>query len=96
MLREHPTARDHDTYLYHFLLMRLGRDPKVLTVFQLLSEIKGGSLPSMDTVSRVRRLLQYEKPELRGPKWKERHARADDTRAARPDHKEFTDALLLP
>ena len=44
----------------------------------LLSSLAKGLLPSYESISRCRRKLQEECPNLRGEKWHERHKRADN------------------
>ena len=45
---------------------------------EILSMLANHELPSYESISRCRRKLQEECPNLRGDKWHERHKRADN------------------
>lgn len=67
-------ARDDDLLLYQDVLTMLGCPPNN-TVEEWLRLLRLGKVPSQDTVTRLRRMLQEQFPDLRGTKYEERHAR---------------------
>ena len=75
MLQENQRLRDSDERLMATMWFKhIGEDKvKDLTAINLLQKLSDGKLPSYESISRCRRKIQEEKPELRGEKWKERH-----------------------
>lgn len=70
LLNTHNECRDSDNVLVSFFwykhLVRIGIHPNQMTCIDLLKLMKNGALPSFGAISRSRRKLQEEKPELRG------------------------------
>ena len=65
ILTKHANARDDDWLLYGFYMNNCGWS--VHTSFKKVHAlIVNHELPSLETVGRIRRKLQEEKPELRG------------------------------
>jgi hypothetical protein len=75
MLQGNPRLRDSDEKLMaNMWYVFIGEDIVMnLTAINLLQKLSDGDLPSYESISRCRRKIQEEKPELRGEKWKERH-----------------------
>ena len=75
LLTEVPSLRDSDERLMATIWFKnIGEDNiKSLSAINLLQKLADGKLPSYESISRCRRKIQEEKPELRGEKWKERH-----------------------
>ena len=75
MLQENPRLRDSDERLMANMWYKsIGEDEIMnLTAINLLQKLSDGDLPSYESISRCRRKIQEEVPELRGEKWKERH-----------------------
>ena len=81
-LTEYPVLRDDDEKLMaNTWGMYIGeKDLDDMSAKDLLSTLSQGILPSYESISRCRRKLQEECPNLRGEKWYERHKRADNIR----------------
>lgn len=87
-LTTHPTLRDNDEKLmaniwYNYIGTthpNANHESTKITANQLLKKLADGELPSYESISRCRRKLQEECPNLRGEKWYERHKRADNIR----------------
>lgn len=60
-LETYPATRDSDRILYYELLKYMGNGD--ITVYDMLFDRK---IPNYDSVSRIRRMIQKESPELRG------------------------------
>tara|TARA_Y100001951_G_scaffold79740_1_gene67616 strand:- start:345 stop:665 length:321 start_codon:yes stop_codon:yes gene_type:complete len=75
LLTKIPRLRDSDERLMATMWFKhIGEDKvKDLTAINLLQKLSDGQLPSYESISRCRRKIQEEIPELRGEKWKERH-----------------------
>lgn len=73
ILSETEQTRDDDYALYYFFLLKKGYKPSEMTAHELLKLQSKEALPSIQTISRIRRLLQQENVALRGSKWDERH-----------------------
>ena len=75
LLTKIPRLRDSDERLMATMWFKhIGEDKvKDLTAINLLQKLSDGELPSYESISRCRRKIQEEIPELRGEKWKERH-----------------------
>jgi hypothetical protein len=81
LLMQNPRLRDNDSalvanYLYHELGGTEGMNGK--SAKDLLTMIANNELTSADAITRVRRKLQEECPELRGEKYAERKHEAED------------------
>ena len=81
-LTKHPLLRDDDERLMANIWAKyIGkRDLNEMNAEDLLSSLAQGLLPSYESISRCRRKLQEECPNIRGEKWNERHKRADNIR----------------
>ena len=75
LLTQTPSLRDSDERLMATIWFRdIGEDKvRELSAINLLQKLADGKLPSYESISRCRRKIQEEVPELRGEKWKERH-----------------------
>ena len=83
LLIKYPEYRDSDSKLisafYYFKYG--GKDVfENITAFQFLKHFSEGRFPLPDNITRVRRKLQEQEPELRGKVWADRHQLEDDTR----------------
>ena len=79
MLAEYPHLRDDDQKLmaniwYKHICDDYMDDAGALSAFDLLQMLSDGKFPSYESISRCRRKLQEEYPDLRGDKYEERHA----------------------
>ena len=81
-LTKYPVLRDNDEKLMaNTWGIYIGeKDLNDMSAEDLLSALSHGTLPSYESISRCRRKLQEECPNLRGEKWYERHKRADNIR----------------
>ena len=77
-----PPLRDNDERLMANIWAKyIGkRDLNEMNAEDLLSSLAQGLLPSYESISRCRRKLQEECPNLRGDQWYKRHKRADNIR----------------
>ena len=75
MLQENQRLRDSDEKLMANIWYKFIGEDKImnLTAINLLQKLSDGTLPSYESISRCRRKIQEEIPDLRGEKWKERH-----------------------
>jgi len=81
-LNKYPLLRDNDEKLmaniwWSYVAFNIGENASGKALLSMLAE---GKLPSYESISRCRRKLQEENPNLRGDKWHERHKRADNIR----------------
>ena len=65
LLRENARARDDDAYLYAKVCNRLNPEAMRVPFVVVISQLKDYGLPGYDTVTRLRRRIQSEHPELR-------------------------------
>mgnify|MGYP003147911329 FL=1 len=76
LLEEYPIIRDEDRRLVcnvWWLEMGGSASVKKLTAPDFMNKVANGSLSSWETITRIRRKLQEEIPDLRGKKWDSRH-----------------------
>jgi hypothetical protein len=66
-------TRDCDLLLYCQILKM--NDAENTPAWWLFQKIKAGKLPSFDSVTRIRRMVQLCEPTLRGELWVERHTK---------------------
>ena len=92
LLTQAPRLRDSDERLMATIWFKhIGEDKiKSLSAINLLQVLADGGLPSYESISRCRRKIQEEVPELRGKKWKERH---DAEEAVKTELKQMEIAL---
>jgi hypothetical protein len=76
LLTQYPLLRDSDSallaYVWARALKAMNRDLDHLDARGLLSIIAAGKMPAMESVTRSRRKLQEENPELRGQRYDQR------------------------
>ena len=75
LLTKHPSLRDSDERLAANIWYNNIKNVDEIDAITLLSRFAEGKLPSYESISRCRRKLQEEKPELRGKKWEKRHSK---------------------
>ena len=75
LLDKHPSLRDSDDRLTATIWYQYIDNVKSITAMDLLHKFAEGSLPSYESISRCRRKIQEEKPELRGNQWEKRHSK---------------------
>ena len=82
LLTNWTSIRDNDEKLMANIWgMYIGeKDLDDMSAKDLLSSLAKGLLPSYESISRCRRKLQEECPNLRGNQWDKRHKRADNIR----------------
>jgi hypothetical protein len=83
MLRRHPELRDDDeklvTNIWYVEMKRYGT-PETLPVTDFLALYQQKKLSSADVITRARRKVQEQYPELRGTTWEERHKQSQTIR----------------
>ena len=75
LLTDHPSLRDSDERLAANIWYNNIKNVDEIDAITLLSRFAEGKLPSYESISRCRRKIQEEKPELRGKKWAKRHSK---------------------
>lgn len=83
LLIEYPPYRDDDQRLiatYYYRDLGGKRVIDNMTAFEFLQVFAKGKIPSPDNITRVRRRLQEQHPELRGEKYNKRHSIEEDVR----------------
>ena len=81
LLREEPKYRDSDTLLWARIVQDyLGGFEmlRAMSAYELLRKFTKGELPSYESVSRARRLVQQDNEELRGTAYHERQKKTED------------------
>ena len=75
LLHKHPRLRDSDNLLVSTLWWKYYGDEYCRhgSIINLLTDLSKDKLPSYESVSRCRRKIQEEVPQLRGEKWEKRH-----------------------
>lgn len=66
--------------LYQFI-KDSGKSPDQMSAAEFLKEYSLGNLPTADYITRVRRKLQEENPNLRGSRYKERQLKGGNVKA---------------
>ena len=78
LLLDHPHLRSSDERLaadiWYFQLIEMGKRPSTMTAMQFLELFSKKELCSYESISRVRRKLQEENPQLRGSNYAARQA----------------------
>ena len=95
-LTEYPVLRDDDEKLMaNTWGMYIGEtDLDNMSGRDVLSALSEGKLPSYESISRCRRKLQEQHPNLRGEKWHERHKRAELIKKKMPSYQCFGDETV--
>ena len=96
-LINHPVLRDSDERLMANIWSKAILPPHTLETISakgLLEKLSEGKLPSYESISRCRRKLQEECPNLRGEKWYERHKRAETVKKEMPSYQCFGDETV--
>ena len=75
LLTKHPSLRDSDERLIANIWYNHTKNVGEIDAITLLSRFAEGKLPSYQSISRCRRKIQEEKPDLRGKKWAKRHSK---------------------
>lgn len=77
MLETIPRTRDDDAILVCMVFDKLGKNWR-LPFGDVMLEVSKGRLPSFETISRCRRKIQEEFPELRGEIYEQRNELQED------------------
>lgn len=81
LLKEFPHLRDNDEKLCATIWYNnIGGKTNTATAMEFLKMYSEGKLPSHDSISRCRRKVQEETPELRGITWVERQRKGSQVR----------------
>lgn len=78
IMREHPEARDDDFKLYGWACKESDVRVMQLTFTQVLWNASKLNIPSYESVTRARRKLQEQHPELRGKKYQTRQSKQSE------------------
>ena len=82
ILRDNPFAREDDVYLIYEWVSKYAKEGVHITVHDYLKGVRDGNLPTWSAISRGRRKLQQEHPELRGSNYQARQQEAQKQRLA--------------
>ena len=84
LLSKYPEMRDSDKFLvtnfWFFELRNKGINVEEKPISEFLALYQQGLVTNSDLITRARRKVQEENPDLRGESWEERHKEAKDTR----------------
>ena len=81
ILLKHPETRDNDrllcVYYWQQQLLDLGDDPSIMDIADFFMAYTFNKLSDAQTITRLRRKLQMERPQFRGKKWAEKQAKQE-------------------
>ena len=81
MLKKYPATRDDDkilvTNFWYIEMKNKLLDPQIVTTVTFFQAYADGVISPADLITRARRKVQEENPELRGKTWDERHKEAE-------------------
>ena len=81
ILLKHPETRDNDrmlcVYYWQQQLLDTGRNPNSMDIADFFMAYTFTDLSDAQTITRLKRKLQMERPQFRGNKWAERQAKQD-------------------
>jgi len=83
LLRKYPETRDNSSYLiltYWYAQMHRLLGEKKWSTADLTRLLLSGEMTQAESISRVSRVLQNEKPSLRGKSYNKRHGVAEEVR----------------
>ena len=75
IMEQYPEARDNDLTLYSLLISKLNYSGYSYSFNQIVEFINLGILPDIQYISRCRRFVENESPELRGLLYEKKHER---------------------
>lgn len=78
LLIEKEALRDNDQNLYIQVLAKYSFDVRSRSSLDLITKVKDKSLPSLDSITRLRRRVQQQNPLLRGKEYEKRHGVKQD------------------
>ena len=73
IMEQYPEARDNDLTLYSLLISELNYSGNIYSFNEIVIFVNNGTLPDIQYISRCRRLIEKEFPELRGNNYNKRH-----------------------
>jgi hypothetical protein len=78
VLLKYPSTKDDDrqlcVYYWHEELIEQGKDPSKMDIPDFFLMYTYGGLTDAQTITRLRRKLQMERPQFRGERWKAKQA----------------------
>ena len=81
ILLKHPETRDNDrmlcVYYWQQQLLDSGRNPNTMDIADFFMAYTFTDLSDAQTITRLRRKLQMERPQFRGNKWAEKQAKQE-------------------
>ena len=84
ILEQNEAARDDDLTLYEIYVYRAGGYHRgKLSLSQAHDMIREGTILSPQSVARIRRMIQRDRPDLRGWEWVKRKVKAEKERCAK-------------
>jgi hypothetical protein len=81
ILLKHPETRDNDrmlcVYYWQQQLLDSGRNPNTMDIADFFMAYTFTDLSDAQTITRLRRKLQMERPQFRGQRWAEKQAKQE-------------------
>ena len=84
ILLKHPETRDNDRmlciYYWQQQLLDSGRNPSSMDIADFFMAYTFNSLSDAQTITRLKRKLQMDRPQFRGKRWAERQAKQEQVK----------------
>ena len=84
ILLKHPETQDNDrmlcVYYWQQQLLDTGRNPKNMDIADFFMAYTFTDLNDAQTITRLKRKLQMERPQFRGKRWAERQAKQEQVK----------------
>ena len=84
ILLKHPETRDNDrmlcVYYWQQQLLDSGRNPNTMDIADFFMAYTFTDLSDAQTITRLRRKLQMERPQFRGQRWAEKQAKQEQVK----------------
>ena len=84
ILLKHPETRDNDrilcVYYWQQQLLDTGRNPSKMDIADFFMAYTFTEISDAQTITRLKRKLQMERPQFRGQRWAERQAKQEQVK----------------
>ena len=75
IMEQYPETRDNDLLLYSRIIAELNYSGNIYLFNEIVILVNNGTLPDIQYISRCRRFVENESPELRGLLYEKKHER---------------------
>ena len=75
IMEQYPETRDNDLLLYSRIISELNYSGNIYSFNEIVVFVNNGTLPDIQYISRCRRFVENEYPELRGLLYEKKHER---------------------